>query len=180
MIFRQWERLVPRVKEMLARRPQPSIAAIATVFGVSNAEVHMAKRWLETRQRPKWPAKRRKKDTGQGNPNRARFRELMPRVLKRRDVKKQSFERIARDLGVSVATVHRAYDAGHPERAEAALVAGTNIDRGSYSRLGPKKYERMRRLLIAGKKPAAVAKPVGVGPSTVGRVRQQLINDGQL
>ena len=100
--------------------------------------------------------------------------QLIAEVLQKKDVLKWSFPRIGKAMGFSEDKARALYDLGHPEKVMAAMESGTFVDRGSYSHLGPEKYQKIRELLKAQISVPEVAKRIGVGKSTVWREKERM------
>jgi transposase-like protein len=163
----KYERLAPVFRQM--RDNGASIRSIAAAHGMSWQYASEIVRYAETGKRPEWKAGRR---TGTGRKP-AKYVEISEEVARLRD-KSMSFVQIAEELGVSRATVSRAYDHCHQRAVHDAVARGETPCRGQYSRLGEDVYEKIRNLLRAGIKPSEIAARVGCGTSTVYRERRKM------
>jgi DNA invertase Pin-like site-specific DNA recombinase len=92
-------------------------------------------------------------------------------VARRRDEGRQTFRAIASELGVSPATVTRAYDWAHRADLAAAIAEGRQPGRGRLPQHDEATHREIARLLQAGRTPDQTAREVGCGRSTVYRVR---------
>jgi hypothetical protein len=164
----KYEQLAPRFKQL--RDDGASVQSIAAAHGMSWQYASEILRFAETGERPEWKAGKR---TGTGGKP-AKYVEISEEVAYLRDEKKMPFVQIAAKLGVSRATVRRAYDHWHQEAVREAVERGDSPCRGQYSHLGEDVYEEIRKLLRAGTKPSEIAAEVGCGASTVYRVRRKM------
>ena len=173
----KYERLAPKFKKM--RDDGASVRAIASAHQMSWVYAKQILDLADTGKRPDWgsdkrqcPDKKSESDTptvpGFGKPT--KYIEIAPEVVRLRK-QKMSFAKIATKLGVSEATVTRAYDHGCPKAAREAVENGTPSKRGSYSHLGEKVFQKIRKLLRAGMEVKEIAQKVGCGTSTVYRLR---------
>ncbi len=158
-----YERLSDAVSQM--HKKGASVSLIAAKLKVTRKLVDSSLNLASTGKRPKWP-KKSKKNGGKTPPT--VYKTIAPKVVRLRDVEKRSFAKIAAAIGVSEATVKRAYDYGHPDVVELAIETGTQARRGQYNHLGEAKFRQIRKLLSSGKKTVKeIASKVGCSDATV-------------
>jgi hypothetical protein len=110
----KYEQLAPAV--LANHRADVPVAASCRQFGFRcPADYYKSLNFAHTGQRP---ASRPRPPRQRGGSKRVpKYLQIMPDVLRMRDELKLPFAEIARQLGVEVRTVFRAYDEGHPELA---------------------------------------------------------------
>ena len=99
-------------------------------------------------------------------------------MLRRHRVGKDSFQRIARELGVSEGTVRRAWDSMHAEEVSTAAADGRTPNRGGYRHLAADKISRMREMILLGNSTTReIALADEVSNNTVQRERNRMLAD---
>jgi AraC-like DNA-binding protein len=152
-----------------------STETTARALHTSWATVQDALLFKRTAKRPAPKPTGKKTRKRKGPP---KYQSIAPEVAKRRDEEKQTFARIADDLGVSESTVTRAYDYLHQESLQKAAYAGETPNRGQWRHIPAEKIDEMRRLLKEGKMTVAmIADDVGVSTQTVCRERAVIEDD---
>ena len=162
----KYERLAVQVKEWKDRGA--SISTISSALGVDWQKAKNALVFATTGERPKWPAKPRKKPNPSGKVQ-TKYVGIAPEVGRLRDVERQTMPAIAKATTVSNDTVRRAFDYGHPERMRAAAEQGVAPNRGTWSLLGEEKYRQIRKLLPTTDNLKEIAEAVDCSESTVRR-----------
>ncbi len=167
----KYERLAPEFKEM--RDKGASIQSIASAHCLCWDQVKMILRFADTGERPKWPSKENRK----GLPAiREKYLTHCLEVVKRR-ADGESFAKIANELGISEATVRRAWDHAHADRLQQAAASGASINRGSYRHLHADKVRAVRSLLKKGQLTIReIACRTEVSQSTVRREQLRMAN----
>jgi transposase len=87
-----------------------------------------------------------------------------------KDGKGLSFQAIAKQCGISLATAGHAYHYFHRERAASAADAGKAPPRAKYSIIGAAKVREVHRLRAQGNGAEQIASTIGCGLSTVYRM----------
>ncbi len=125
----KYERTSGRVAPLAARGA--SLNTIAAALGQPWETVDQALSFVHTGRRPKTKPPGKRSGTRAGPPQ---YVCLAAEVVRLRDEKKVSFEKIAARKGASVSTVPRAYDRGRPEAVREAAEQGQRPQRGHYAR----------------------------------------------
>jgi DNA-binding CsgD family transcriptional regulator len=163
----KYEALAPEFKRL--RKKGASISTIASAHRMSRKYAAEILRFAETGERPQWKAGRRT-----GNGPKPKYLQIVDAVTRLRDRGNAPFEKIAAQLGVSKNTVKRAYDHAHVHIFREAAERGETPRRGRYSHLGEDLFDRVRQLLLAGKKPKDIAVELGCSVGTVNRTRRAM------
>ena len=101
---------------------------------------------------------------------------IREQVLRRHGIDKESFHRIARELGVSEDTVRQSWDSAHREESHVAVAEGRTPNRDGYRHLAADKIKRMREMiLIADGTSREIGVAVGVSTNTVQRERKRML-----
>lgn len=133
--------------------------------------INDALRFAETGERPspKRTGRKARKQTGP-----PKYVSIAEDVVRLHDQDQRSFEAIARELGVSVGTVTRAYDHLRPGAVLRAVEQGQKPDHGRYRHLPPDIRTQIRVRLSNGERPAVIAATLERGRSSVYRIQKEM------
>ena len=90
---KKFERLAPRVRELLAQEPEPTILAISGAIGVNHGYATKLVRYVKFGERPTWPKKKNRKNRGKGGGRVDRHIELAPIAAEMRDILRNELPR---------------------------------------------------------------------------------------
>lgn len=165
-----YEELAAEFREM--RRAGMSVQAMATRKQMPWAQARECLNFALTGVRPQWKTKGKPKGT---NSKKQRYLEISAEVVRRHDVERQTFAKIARELKVSEHTVRRAYDAGRPDLLEAARQAGEAPKRPNNICYPKAVLDSVAEMVKAGERNVnRIAVETACGEGTVRRVTSEM------
>jgi hypothetical protein len=159
-----------------------ALDVIASALGITWTEAKQALVFGKTGERPKWNSPspgRPQRRSATGRRGRM-YKDIGPDVVRLRKEEKLTWRQIRnwlvdnRSVQVGAATIRRAYDDACRAEVQVAAENGSKPKRGSSLRIGIAKEVRIRELISSGVGDVAIAKKVGVGKSTVGRIRRAM------